>query len=261
MTSPKTNNYFQIKSLVKVFHLIEILVEKDEWELADLSKACGLPKTTVHRMLLTLVSLGYVARNIRNQRYGASMKFFELGGKVLRQQDIVDVAYPFMAELAEATRETVSLSIMDGKRMMVVGKIDSKHPLKQDTPLGSRFPFYCSGTGKAVLAFMDQEERFSLLAEESFDSETPNAVKNLKELEADLRGVVARGYAVDDEEFALGLRCVGAPIFNFEGQVVAGLSLSAPNTRLTKKAIPQIAKQVVDTARRISRKLGCPEKR
>lgn len=256
MTSSKKKNYFQINSLVKVFHMIEILVEKDEWELADLTKACDLPKTTVHRMLLTLESLGYVDRNIRNQRYSASMKFLELGGKVLMHQNIVDVAYPFMAELAEETRETVSLSILDGREMMVVSKIDSKYPLKQDTPLGSHFPFYCSGTGKAVLAFLDNEKRLSILADESFDQPTPNAAKSRDMLEADLEKVVARGYAVDDEEYALGIRCVGIPILNFDGKVVAGLSLSAPNTRLTKEAIPQTAQRVMETGRRISSKLG-----
>jgi DNA-binding IclR family transcriptional regulator len=252
----KDTKYFTINSIVKTFKIMESLVSRSEWDLAELTNQTGIQKTTVHRMLLTLQSLGYVEQNPKNKRYSGSIKIFELGCKVISHLDYIKVARQHLIELAEKTKETVNLSVPDKLEMIVIERIESEHTLKQDTRLGDRFISYCSAGGKAVLANMEKAERKKLFAGHLLDSCSSKSIKTLEELERELEITVSRGYAVDNEEFLVGLRCVGAPVFNHNNKVIAGLSVSAPTVRLKMGDIPELAKRVIKTAKNISRKIG-----
>jgi DNA-binding IclR family transcriptional regulator len=254
----KKSKYYQINSIVKVFKIIETLVLKPEWDLAQIAKQTGIQKTTVHRMLLTLRSLGYVEQNPKNKRYAGSISFFEIGCKVIGGLDYIKVAHPYLVELSEKTAETINLCVTNKLDMIVMDRIESTYSLKQDTPLGGRFKSYCSASGKAVLANLDKLQRDELLAGVVLEPNTPKSLKTREELEKDLELTASRGYAIDNEEFLAGLRCVAAPIFNHNKKVIAGLSVSAPTVRLKMGDIPKLAKIVIAAAREISRKLGSP---
>lgn len=252
----KKANYFQINSVVKVIKIIEHLVSKNEWSLAELTRKTGIAKTSVHRMLLTLQSLGYVTQNPENKCYAGSVRFFELGCKVIQHLDYIEIARPYLLELSKKTKETINLCVLDKLKMIVMDRVESKYTLKQDTKLGDSFKPYCSAAGKAVLAYLDKAQRQKLLTTLELKPETHNSIHTIEELKKELEITASNGYAVDNEEFLIGLRCVGAPVFNHNNEIIAGLSVSAPAARLTMRDVPELAQIVVSAARKISRRLG-----
>jgi len=252
----KKPNYFQINSIVKTFHLIELLVSQKEFELTDLNRLLNFTKTTTHRILLTLKSLGYVEQDKENMPYRASIKFFELGWRVIHNINLIEIAHPYMVELVKEADETVNLGILDGLDIICVHKVESKHILKQDQPEGSRSKAYYTAFGKAALAFLPAEELKRLLSEAPIVSSTSKSLKTVKDIEKTLKEIRDLGYSVDDEEFAEGIRCVGAPIFSHGGKIVAGMSIAGPTVRIKKQGIEHLAKLVMVKAAAISRRLG-----
>jgi DNA-binding IclR family transcriptional regulator len=255
-TMKKKPAYYQINSIVKTFGLIEVLVSQNEFELSELCRRLGWPKTTVHRILLTLLSLGYVKQNPRNFSYMASIKFFEIGREVVRKLNFIETAHPHMVILSQKTGETINLGVLDGVDVVCVDKVESQHQLKQDQPIGARNKAYCTSFGKAILAFLAEDERHRVLRKEPITPSTPRSLRTVKAIEKDLKSVRERGYAVDREEGAKGVRCVGAPILDHDGKVVAGISIAGPALRIRGKDIQRLAKMVKQTASSISMALG-----
>jgi len=253
----KKEKYFQINSIIKVFNILETLVMRDEWELNELAKATELPKTTVHRMLLNMQSLGYVDQVPRSRRYTATTKIFELGCVVIRKKSVLSTARPIMEDMSFHTKETVNFSVPDGIYMILLDKVDSIHfALKEDTPLGGRYLSYLSASGKAVLSQMRNEEIYELFADHKFEPQTPNSISGIKELIKHLEKTRAQGYSEDNEEYALGLRCIAAPIFDHTGKVIAGMSITAPTVRFTDDKLPEIVDILKRGVADISSRMG-----
>ena len=248
--------YYQIKSIVKAFGLMELLVTKNEFQLAELCRLLKSPKTTIHRMLLTLESLGYVQQNPQSLGYMASIKIFELGGKVAQNLNLLQIAKPLMIKLSEKTSETINLGILNDTNVICIGKIESKQPLKLDQPIGFRAKAYHTGMGKAILAYLSEGERVQLLSKHTITLGTSKSLKTVSAIEKDLERVRERGYSVDNEEDITGVRCVGAPVFDHNSKVVAGLSIAGPALRINGRNIESLAKLVKETAALISKGLG-----
>lgn len=253
----KKENYFQINSIVKVFNLLEAVIMRDEWELSELVTATEFPKTTVHRMLLNLKSLGYVYQVPRSHRYAATTKIFELGCMVIRKKSVLRTARPIMEDMAFQTRETINLSVPDGIHMILLDKVDSIHyALKEDTPLGGRYLSYCSATGKATISQMRDDEIYELYSNHKFEPQTPHSISGIKELMRHVKITRTQGYSTDNEEYALGLRCIAAPIFDHSGKVIAGMSIAAPSVRFPDEKMPEMVDILKRGAANISSLLG-----
>ncbi|MBN1224828.1 MAG: IclR family transcriptional regulator [Candidatus Aminicenantes bacterium] len=248
--------YYTIGSLAKAFRVIELLVAQKEYELRELCKGTGLQKTTVHRILLTLQDLGYVKQNPENRKYQATIKYFELGQSVIHHTGLIDVARPHMLELSRNAGESVNLGTLDGIDALCIDRVEGKNPLKVDQPVGSRYPAYVSAFGKAMLAFLPDEERDSLLRAHKLIRLTNRTLRSRAALEEDLKESRERGFATDDEEAVLGIRCVGAPIFSYSDRIVAGISVAAPASRIDDRKIRQLSRLVMRTASLISMDLG-----
>ncbi len=248
--------YYQIKSIVKAFRLMELLVTKKEFQLAELYRLLKSPKTTIHRMLLTLESLGYVQQNPQSLGYRASIKVFELGGKVVQNLNLIQIAKPLMIKLSEKTGETINLGILDDTDVICVDKVESNQHLKLDQPIGYRAKAYHTGMGKVILAYLSEEERARLFAKHIVATGISKSPKPVSAIEEDLKRVREQGYAVDNEEYILGVRCVGAPIFGYNRKVVAGLSIAGPALRIKEENIEYLAKVVTEAAAFISNGLG-----
>ena len=257
LTNVEKPTYYQINSIVKTFKLIELLVSKREFDLAEINRLLQFTKTTTHRILLTLKSLGYVEQSKETLRYRASMRFFELGWKMMQNINLIEIAHPFMVELSQVTGETVNLGVLEGLEIICVDKAENKHHvLRQDQPTGSRSKAYCTAFGKAALAFLPREKVERFFSADPIVPSTAKSLKTLKEIQKNLQKVRELGYSVDDEEFADGIRCVGAPIFDHNGEVVAGLSVAGPSLRIKKTDVQYLAKLVMETTATISKKLG-----
>jgi len=250
--------YYQIKSIVKAFRLMELLVTKNEFQLAELCRLLKSPKTTIHRMLLTLESLGYVQQNPQSLGYMASIKIFELGGKVAQNLNLIQIAKPLMIKLSEKTGETINLGILDGTDVICIDKVESKQRLKLDQPIGSRAKAYHTGIGKAILAYLSEGERARLFSKHTITLGTSKSLKTVSAIEKDLERGREQGYSVDNGEYITGVACVGAPVFDHNSKVVAGLSIAGPALRINGRNIESLAKLVKETAALISKELGIP---
>ena len=252
----KRSDYYTIHSIVKAFRIIELLVTQREFELSELCRLLNYPKTTVHRILLTLQSMGYVKQNTENQKYQASLRFFEIGQKAIDTSNLIEAAHKYMVQLSENTGETVNLGILDEIHIVCIDKVPSKQALKHEQPIGTKVKAYCTSFGKAVLAFLPEQQRTELFSKHSISPCTSNSLKSIREIEREIQTILDRGYAVDIEEAEYGVTCVGAPIFDYTGKVVAGMSIAGPTARIKEQNIPHLGNLVSRTATLISDELG-----
>jgi DNA-binding IclR family transcriptional regulator len=254
LTQPK--KYYEIGAISKVCLLIEMLSTRKSWELADLCKAVGMPKTTVHRMLLTLEDNGYVVQEKQRGEYCLSYKLFSIGSRILRHSSLVDIARPYCRELLEGVDETVNLCVVSGTEMLVVDKQVTSQMLRQDSIVGSAFPLFQSASGKIFLAFAEESETRKVLALIKEQQPVLYSEQAMSELKAELEIIRQTGLAYDYEEVFKGVRCTAAPIFDFQNKLAATISISAPTVRLNKKTIANIDSHIIQASRKISQRLG-----
>jgi len=247
--------YFHITSLEKGTRILELLAEKGELSVTKVAEHLGLNRTGSHRFLATLRELGYVEKN-RDNRYQLTFKVLELGMKMANRYEIRREARPYMLELSRIFSETVNLGLRVGLDVLHIDKVDSLEILRMDSPVGSRAPAYCTGIGKAVLAFLPADELDALLDGVKLKAFGPNTITSKKKLRKELEQIRHQGYAVDDEELARGLRCVAAPVFNHAGLSGYAMSVAGPSVRLTTQRIEHIQKVVRKMCAELSRRLG-----
>ncbi len=193
------------------------------------------------------------------------LKFVELGQTLLSQLDLRKEAEPFLRDLAERTKETIHLVILDRNEIVYIDKVETdRNPsgLKMASRIGLRNPAHSSAVGKMILANFSEEELQSFLREETLMRRTKNTITDPILLREHLKSVRKQGYAVDDEENEKGIRCVAAPIYNEIGKTVAAISITVPAFRVTKKTIQEtLKKEVMATASKISERLGFRKRR
>jgi DNA-binding IclR family transcriptional regulator len=255
----KPNNLVQ--TIERVSSILDILGQSPQGiSIRELSTAIRLPKGTTHRLLSSLTYFGYVRQDPRTRNYFLGLKFVELGQILLQQLDLRKEAEPFLRDLAETTKETVHLVILDRNEIVYIDKVETdQNPsgLKMASRIGLRNPVHSSAVGKVILSHFTDEELRDFLSEKGLVKRTENTITDPTRLKEHLISVRKQGYAVDDEENEKGIRCVAAPVYNEAGKVVAAISISAPAFRATKKVIQEsLKKEVMETALMISQRLG-----
>ena len=228
--------------------------------LKELSAKVGLPKGTTHRLLTSLAYFGYVRQASENKDYCLGFKLVELGNRLLDHLDLRAQARPSLISLCKKTKETVHLVILDQNEALYVDKVVSNEKpggLQMVSRVGLRVPVHCSSVGKVFLAQYSEQELERFLQEKELEKRTENTITNTEKLKQHLKLIFRQGYAVDNEENEKGIRCVGAPIFNQQGKVIAAISISGPAVRISKKIIQETLKnEVMKTALDISREFG-----
>ena len=226
-----------------------------EKRLIDFSEA-GLHKSTAFRLLEALRRHSLVSIDEGTGRYRLGLGLFELGMAAVSRLDVGQCAPPFLESLVAQTGESASLGIFEPPEVVHILRVESTHPLRLPSLAGRRSPAYCTGIGKAILAQFDADSLDAYLKTVTLHPRTPRTITDPEALRQDLRRVRARGWSLDDEEIFAGLRCVAAPIFGFDGRVVAGVSVAGPASRMPKDALPRFAEKVMSAAGEISRRLG-----
>jgi len=260
----KPNNLVQ--TIERVSLLLDIVGRHPRGiSLGDLSADVKLPKGTTHRLLSSLTYFGYVRQDPRTRNYLLGLKFVELGQSILSQFDIRQEAEPFLRELAERTGETVHLVFLDRNEIVYIDKVEaasSASGLRMASRIGLRNPAHSSAVGKVLLSDLPEESLQGLIREKGLARRTENTIADPDRLKDHLKAIRRRGYAIDDEENEKGIRCVAAPIQNEAGKVIAAISVSGPAFRITKKVIQEtLKKEVMETALKVSQRLGFREKR
>lgn len=226
-----------------------------EKRLSDLSEA-GLHKSTAFRLLEALRRHRMVAVNESTGTYRLGLGLFELGMAAVSRLDVGQCAPPFLDALVAETGESASLGLFEDPEVVHILRVESAHPLRLPALAGRRSPAYCTGIGKAILAHLEPERLEKYLSEVTLHARTPRTLTDPEALRQDLRRVRLRGWSLDDEEIFPGLRCVAAPIFDFEGRVVAGMSVAGPTMRIPRDLLPRFAAKVMSAANEVSRRLG-----
>jgi DNA-binding IclR family transcriptional regulator len=237
-----------IGALERGLAILEALGESPDLQLVELAARLGAPKGSIHRHLAVLERLGYVVRAPDSKRYSLGPRLIHLGYSARGQLRLADLAEPLMTEVRDRFNESVHL-----------GVIDSRHPVKMAAAVGERTQAHVSALGKVLLAWGPPSLLDTVIDSEGLPGYTGNTLTTRGQLAADLDLVRERGYAIDDEESALGLRCVAARIRRAGGDVIAALSLSSPAERLSAEQVHVIAPAICEAADSISKELGWRE--
>lgn len=246
-----------VAAVLKVFAILQSLADRSETGVSELSMRLAMPKATVYRFLQTMRSLGYVRQEPDSERYGLTMKVFELGTKALQYPDLIELAKPHMQELSDKTGETIHLGMLIDSEIIYVHKVDSRHVLGMYSKVGRRAPIHCTAIGKVLLAWQTDSFRDAVLAGADFKKFREKTITNKTDFIAELERTKAQGYGQDREEFDDHIRCVGIPIFDRHNQAVAGLSISFPTFRYDSAREPEVVAMVRDASRAISKQMGC----
>lgn len=255
-TSPKSEN---VASVLKVFSVLETLSQNNASGLAAIAKNAMTAKSTTHRLLQTMVDLGYVKQDVETENYGLTMKLFSIASRALKQEgDIVQLADSGMAKLSRATGETVNLGLMDDERQRVVyvHGYPSRYNLSLRTSIGMRNTLYSTSLGKAILAFLDPAEIEELLAHMSFERSAPNTIQTEEALRKDLALTHKRGFSEEIEESEAGVRCIAVPLRNHLGKSVGAISLAFPLFRFDEGRRQEYIDLLLSVGLDISKALG-----
>lgn len=246
-----------VAAVLKVFAILQALAERNETGISELSVRLAMPKATVYRFLQTMKTLGYVRQETDSERYGMTMRMFELGAKALRYPDLIELARPHMQRLSDATGETVHLGMLIDSEIIYVHKVDSRHMLGMYSRVGRRAPLHCTAIGKVLMAWEAPERRRQVLQGCDFKRYRDKTITDRADFEQELARTLAQGFGQDREEFDDHIRCAAIPIFDRLNQAVAGLSVSFPTFRYDEAREPELVAMLRDASRDISQQLGC----
>jgi IclR family acetate operon transcriptional repressor len=245
------------QSLTRALTLIERLSETPTGvSLTDLSYQLGIPTATVHRLLSTFEELGFVEQDSEQGLWFVGLKAFTVGNAFLSRRDFVASARPHMHALVDQCGETVNLGVIDDGEVVFIGQVESREVMRMIVRLGSRSPIHASGVGKALLANLSEQRLAQILQQRGLAHYTERTIVNPGKLREELERIRQLGYALDDEEHAIGLRCVAAPIFDENGQALAAISLSGPKARMTDFRLDELGVAIRHTADEITQALG-----
>jgi DNA-binding IclR family transcriptional regulator len=228
-------------SLQKAFRVLEALAaQPGPVSLAQLAQHTHLNKATLHRILHSLMALGYASQLAETGHYRLTPKLSQVG-RASQQPQLVAQALPLMQQLHQRFNETVNLGVLEGVHIHYLHYLETTQALRWTVRPGSRDPFYSTALGRAIVAHLPQSQQQILLAQTQLEGQTPHTVANLADLRSLLSETRRRGWALDNEENDLGVVCLGIPLFQDE-QVVGGLSISVPVSRLS----PQLQLDLVE---------------
>ncbi len=238
--------------------ILETLGTVHSMGVTELARKLNLSKSSVYRLLATLVCRGYVEKNLQTDRYQLTYRLFAVGSPAADRFGLREAAHPIMERLAAETGETVNLGVLDGTRVVNLHKVESRHLLRMHMEVGGGVPAHATALGKVLLAALRPFEVAERLGAQRLTRQTRRTIGDRPSLRRTLARIRAQGFAIDDEECSLGLRCVAAPILDHRGSAVAALSLSGPTQRLSHVALARMAGDIRAAALEVSRRLGYP---
>ncbi len=231
--------------------------QEPELGVSEIASRLGLHKSTVHRFVVNLEAAGFLERTRNTARYRLGLRIFELGSLVLKRMNLWEEALPYLERLVTESGETGHLAVLVAGEAVYVEKVEARRSLRIPSAIGRGYPAHATSLGKTLLAHLDDPARVDeIIAERGLTKLAPNTITDLERLHSELREIRERGYAVDDEEYEEGLRCIGAPIVGHTGQVVAAIGMGGPVTRVTPERVDELGSLVMEAAEGLSRRMG-----
>jgi DNA-binding IclR family transcriptional regulator len=247
---------YKVQTLDRAFAVLDLLGESEApLGLAQVALSLQLHKSTAHRFLMVLERHRMVERTI-NGKFRLGLRLFDLGNRAIEQYDLRDRAQPHLRRLVAETEETAHLCILEGTHVIYIDKIEPARSVRMITRIGASNPIHCTSVDKTILAFLPEERLADLLERTRFERFTHRTIATPEALRAEVEKTRRRGYAIDDEEFEEGLRCIAVPILDAQRLPVAAVSISGPSFRVTAQKLPSIANQLLQCVRGISADMG-----
>lgn len=241
----------------RLFQIIEFLARSNDWvSLRTMARELHIGAASAYRALSSLKQIGYVRQHPQDAKYQLTLKIAWISAQVLDNVQLRQTAHPFMQRLTLETNETTHLAVLDGTEFVYIDKVDSAQAVRMRSRVGQRGRLYCTAVGKSMLASASVAELESVLRCIEFQQVTEHTITDPVEFRKQLGKIRQLGYAVDDEENELGIRCIGSAIYDHAGRLAGALSISGWTISMTHERIPKLAPQLLQTCQRISQELG-----
>lgn len=260
LTDGKKTGKVASSTVVKAMHVLNALTELTEQDpqgasVSEITRVSGEHASSVCKHLAAFEQYGLVEQDAVTGRYRIGYFALKLSNALLKRMNIREIAYPFLRRLADQTGETTHLVVQSGLRVVYIDKVESSRTIRIHSDVGTANPMYCTGVGKALLAY-SPETVIRQVINEGLKPYTKYTLTTEEALREDLEKTRIRGYSIDYEEHEADLRCVGAPVFNHLGEVAASISIAGPKWRMSDDRLPELGALVRETALEITRKLG-----
>ena len=246
----------RIQTIDRTIKILNCFSEyQPERKLSEISEEIGLNKSTAHGILNTLKYHGLISQDLESHKYRLGLRLMELGSRAANSLNVIHIAGPIIREICNEVEETVHLGTLNGKEMVYIDKIESWQSMRIASSVGARLPAYSTGMGKAIMAFLNHEDLMKAIPD-VFKPFTPYTITNMDEFLKELETIRKNGYAIDNEENSIGLKCVAAPIFNHEGKVKYSISVSGPGVRMSDGKMDKIILLIKKACSDISERIG-----
>ncbi|XMB86522.1 IclR family transcriptional regulator [Mycoplasmatota bacterium WC44] len=238
-----------IESLKKTLNILDLFLSYDRLGVTEISNITSYPTSTVHRILETLESTGYVYKSINTNKYKLGSKLYYLGKHTDLSKNIIDKSKGLIEALSKELLQTISMSMLSSNQSIVIYKKDSVMKMGMVPRIGEKKSLHCSASGKILTAYSNNPER--IVEEIDFYPITENTITDKVEFMNEINKVKSSGFAIDNEEIELDLYCLAVPIFNSVGELVCSLSISGLKSRMLEN-IDSIRLRLLQTAGEIS---------
>jgi DNA-binding IclR family transcriptional regulator len=248
----KANN-----STLKALEVLEMLAgEEDGLRLTDIAAGAGFPISTTRRLLVSLIDRNYVEQDKQSSRYYLGTKILTLQAQGIRQRQVIRVAYPVLKQLQRELDDTVNLGILSDRHVIYIETLAPESSFSFYAPPGTKMPLHCTAMGKLFLSYLSDGALAGILSGLDWKAHTPHTLTSPEALAAALPEIRRRGYAIDNEEYARGVRCVAAPILAHTGQPAAAVSVTALASRQVGEREEFVARELKAACARISEAIG-----
>lgn len=250
-------NTYSVPGLEKGLVVIELLSKNNtRMSIQEITTQVDVTPTTAYRIMSTLQRLDYVSYNDKHKSYSLTRKMLRLGYQTIGEHDIVEQVLPYIRSLRDRVKESVFFGVLGEEKGVFIEQAQSVHPFKFVLSPGASFELHNSAPGKALMAFSSGLEAQRYIDKIEFTRYTQNTITSRSKYIKELEKIRKNGYATDIEEALIGVICIGAPVFNFEGNPVGAIWVSGPNTRISADIFEMIKKELLETTLSLSQELG-----
>jgi len=243
--------------LERSFVILDVLANsREDLSLTDLEERLNLHKSTYYRLLRTLEHHRYAEKDQHTGKYRPGSKLLELASKATSRFDLATIGRPYLEKLSSQSGETAVFGVLNDRQVVQIAVVDGKQALRMSVTVGGKSPAHCTSLGKAILAFLPEEEVSLIVRKDGLKPYTPNTITRRSKLMAELAQIRDRGFAIDDQELEIGLKCIGSVVRDQSGGVVGALSIAGSAMRLDRKQVSLLAPIVARSASEFSMNLG-----
>jgi DNA-binding IclR family transcriptional regulator len=251
---------YSVPSIERALSVLQCLGRsKHGFSISEIGRRLKIPKSSAHLILTTLERRGFLQKNTQTGKYHFGLQMVSLSRSALENLDLREEAQPFLRCLMQESGLTVHMAVLERDEAVIIEKVEAPGLVRLASWIGRRLDVNCTGVGKVLIAFLPENELNYLLSTKDFARHNGRTIIAKSALRRELTLVKQLGYALDDEEDELGLRCIGAPVFDENQKAVAAISVAGTTSQIAIERVPFLARMVTRTARGISSRLGYVE--